>query len=147
MTRAILAALLLTACAPPTPMLAPSISTKDGTYTVRDDDGGYVDDYALRIAEARVMMALGSLDRVVITGKVYSAGTMWLSIGCVTPGAELFFHGAADEHGALLQRGIDKMATFYPPEIAEAFLTDWGRSRMFTRKTGRELVAMGAKEC
>lgn len=142
MTR-LLAILLLAGCAPELPPIEPV----NRVYVIDHDDGGNVLAYAHRIARARGMMEEGTLDRIEIAGVCNSACTMWLTVACVRPDAVLGFHGAYGEATGRPDEAADRATRlYYPPLIAEADKA-WSRSPELVRKTGRELIEMGAEEC
>jgi hypothetical protein len=107
--------------------------------TIRADGGGYIDDYADRIA---------ALDgkAVRITGVCKSACTMFLGYPdtCVSPSASFGFHGPSSDDLSIrhLLGLVDEIAAHHPPAIAEEFRTNWALSRDFTWLTGAEVLAM-----
>jgi len=121
-------------------LLAPKLVNAE-TIIVRYDPGGNVLD---RANEILALEASGA--DVHIIGECWSACTMLLRIACVSPRATLGFHAPSGSDQAV-QIGNQIIARFYPPQIAIAYLNNWGLNRNFTILTGRQVINMGAREC
>lgn len=136
MTRAlILAALALSGCmsSPPTRLV---------------DHGGAVDSYIAAVQAER-----GQPVRPV-PDVCESACTLYLATRCVKPDTVLRFHGPSSQiYGVGLDRETwdrtsRQMAAFYPPGIRAKFLAEWRHVTVgMVTISGREAVALGAKEC
>lgn len=143
----IFAILALSACATPSGYKAPP-----DALIVNRDDGGFM---MRRVAQVRDLEQSGR--PVVIRGKCASACTMFLALPqtCVEPGARLGFHGPSHVdprrqlRPEIRQTSVNLISKYYPPEISEWFQRE-GHTRVgqqFYWKTGREVIAMGARPC
>lgn len=106
--------------------------------TVVYDEGGRVDVYEQRANTPRR-----------ICGTAMSAATIYLRTGCVCPDSLLVFHKPTVTGSDL---PLDKaelywarrIASNYPPEIAEWYLSNWRKTRDMT---GLEAIQKGARQC
>lgn len=105
---------------------------------IRDDGGGNISRYIARRAE------LAKADEVRIAGKCLSACTIFTTLpnACVTPRAQIGFHGSSPRV-PIIQRLLDmRMGRFYRGEVRRLYDAEWrhlrGASQMHVI-TGREL--------
>jgi len=128
--------------------LTVSISSADyraiPVLAISNDMGGALPEY-----EAQYWSAAFAARDVAITGKCYSACTIWLKSACVTRNASLGFHhaiGVPPSH-----RDWDAttrwIASYYPPQIAQWFLSQARYSAAVVTLSGSEAIRMGAREC
>ena len=129
-------------------MLAATAATAE---TIRYDLGGEVE---ARIAQIQRWRATGTPVR--IEGTCISACTLYLGLpnACVTPGAQLGFHGPRTRllgiplPRAEFERQTQIMAAYYPGAIRAWFMSE---ARMVTESyyvlSGSQAVAMGARAC
>ena len=144
MTRplALLAALVLTACA------APDVTSR--ALTVTHDLGGAT------LARMATLDTLRAQRRsVAVTGTCASACTLYLALVrdgllCTTPNAKWLFHGAHSGSADANAWVNVLMSMSYPPQIAARFVNDWqhlGPSEYAT-VTGAEMIrAHGVPQC
>jgi hypothetical protein len=138
--RALLASLLLAACAPETP--------SEGVPG-RDTGGSVV----ARASEIVALAARGEERR--IGGQCLSACTMYLGLptACFEPDAVLGFHGPRRANGDPLpflrfEAASRLMASFYPPGVAAWFMAEARHSRELIRVPAADLIARGeARAC
>jgi hypothetical protein len=102
--------------------------------------GGSISDHA---AAVRVMERAGCM--AVIEGKCASACTMFLKVGCVTPGARLGFHAPTGTSNPARFARI--MAEYLPPRLARWYLAGPWKSDIPVWITGTEAIRLGARRC
>ncbi len=118
---------------------------------IRNDLGGAV---SQRIAKIEHLRAAGT--RIRIVGTCISACTLYLGLPntCVTPTAQLGFHGPSTRLKGIplprqeFERISRQMASYYPSRIRGWFMSE---ARMRTigyySLSGAEAIAMGARAC
>ena len=144
---AVAAAAALGACAPAN---LPEVTMSTADYqavpalAIANDMGGALPDY-----EAQYWSAAFAAREVTITGKCYSACTIWLKSACITRSASLGFHHAVGIPPS--HRDWDAttrwIASYYPPQIAQWFLSQARFSSSMVILGGSEAIRMGAREC
>lgn len=127
----------------------PSVATAE---VIRHDLGGDLDQRVVQVEGLRA-----SATPIRIEGLCVSACTLYLGLpmACVTPGAELGFHGPRTRLPGIplpyadFERQTRVMASYYPGPIRDWFMAE---ARMLTTSSyyvlsGREAIRMGARAC
>jgi hypothetical protein len=144
---ALTATAALAACAPTND---PQVTMSTSDYQIASplfithDLGGPLPEY-----ETQYWTAAFATREVQIMGQCYSSCTIWLRSACVTPSATLGFHHA---------RGIPPghrewdstthwIASYYPPQIAQWFLSQARYSAAVVPMSGADAIRMGARAC
>lgn len=144
----VLSAVLLSALV----LLSAVLPGRLAAEVIRHDLGGDLDQ---RVAQVERLRAAGTPVR--IEGLCVSACTLYLGLpnACVTPGAELGFHGPRTRLPGIplphadFERQTRVMAGYYPGAIRDWFMTE---ARMLTTSsyyvlTGTQAIRMGARAC
>ncbi|MBO9475519.1 hypothetical protein J7413_18400 [Shimia sp. R10_1] len=132
------------------PLSASPVRAAQTPLVIQNDHGGLL---LARIDQLRQLVA--SQTPVEIRGAVcHSTCTMLLGLPnvCVSPTTAFGFHGpsrtGAPLEPALFERASQLIASFYPEDLREWYLTS-ARHHIsdFVQKTGAELIGMGVKRC
>lgn len=118
---------------------------------IRNDPGG---DVASRVAQIEALRKSG--ERIEIAGWCASSCTLYLALpnACVRKGARLGFHGPQSQFYGIglppaeFERVSRVMAAHYPEQIRAWFMAEARHEILGVVKlTGRQVIAMGAREC
>lgn len=123
------------ACAALVGLSACSARIHEG-QTIWYDEGGRVDTYEAWAQEPKR-----------IAGTCISACTIYLRTGCVEPEATLVFHAPGFDSfqpPAVHDYWAERIASSYPPAIADWYLSDYGKTRT---KSGAWAISKGARQC
>ena len=84
-----------------------------------------------------------------IKGVCASACTMYLKTGCVYPDATLGFHSSSVTSGKEEDRlkWNNIIASFYPKNLSEWYLAGPANSKRVVWISGKQAIALGAKQC